>query len=342
MNEISSSIIEIKKQLGKRLLILGHHYQRPEVLQHADIIGDSLELSRQSASRPEAETIIFCGVRFMAETAAILCGDHQIVYISHIDAGCPLANMIDEKEMLSVWETLQSVSQNWVPVVYVNSSVQVKALCGKLDGYVCTSRNAARVIKYLLDNSKKIFFLPDRHLAENTSLDMGLPPSEFAVYNPKLPSGGLSKTDIQKARIVAWSGYCIVHTAFKLEHVEYIRKTMPDAKIVVHPEVPAEVARMCDVRGSTSQIIEYVKNAPTNSTIVIGTELRLVERLANEYKGYLTIKALHQSICANMSKTTEADLLEVLVKRPEQNKIIVPADIAENARKPLARMVSIV
>ena len=342
MNEITSKIGEIKKQMGRRLLILGHHYQRQEVLQHADIIGDSLELARQSATRQEAEIIIFCGVRFMAETSAILCNPHQTVYISHINAGCPLANMIEVEEMRTAWEVLQSVSPDWVPVVYVNSSVEVKALCGRLDGYVCTSRNAGRVIKYLLDNGKKVFFLPDRHLAENTAIDMGILPPEFLVYNRKLSAGGLTKQELKNARIVAWSGYCIVHVAFKVEHVEYIRKTMPDAKIVVHPEVPAEVARLCDVRGSTSQIIEYVRNAPPNSTIVIGTEFRLVERLANEYKGRLVIKALHQSICANMSRTTENDLLEVLSGRPEQNKITVPANIAEDARKPLARMVSIV
>ncbi len=336
MNEIFSQIEAIRREWGSRLLILGHHYQGAAVLKHVDETGDSLELSRKAGGYPEAERIVFCGVRFMAESADILTAPDQHVYMPEPDAGCPMANMADDVAMQAAWNKLEkSGGQGWVPVVYVNSTASVKALCGELGGTTCTSSSADRAFKWAFKQGKRVFFLPDEHLGRNTAHDMGIPDDEVAVYDPK--AKGLPD-NLECARVVVWKGFCIVHTAFTMSHVNHVRDIMPDAKIIVHPESPHDVVRASDAHGSTSQIIKYVESMSAGSTVVIGTEANLVERLAVEHKGRVTVKLLSPSICSNMSKTREESLLELLTKWPDVCRVSVPEETVRNARLALKRM----
>jgi quinolinate synthase len=341
MEAISTQIDEIRRKWGERLLILGHHYQRQSVLQHADEIGDSLELAKKAASHEEAERIMFCGVRFMAETADILSGERQTVYMPFTLAGCPMANMAEAKDMMVARERLGRVGGAWLPVVYVNSTAEIKACCGRLGGSACTSSNAKRVFEWVFSQHKRVFFLPDEHLGWNTAHDMGIADSDVLVYDQKQADGGLSDAEIARARVVVWKGFCLVHTAFTVEHVRKVRAMMPEAKIIVHPETPKEVLRLADAHGSTSQIIKYVESAAPGSTIVIGTENNLVERLADTFKGKLLVKALAPSVCANMARTNEENLLSVLTNWPAANEIHVPPDMAADAHKCLEQMLKL-
>ncbi len=341
MNKESIEIDEIRRQFGKKLLILGHHYQRAAVLQHADELGDSLELSRKAACHPEADRVVFCGVKFMAESADILTGENQTVYMPDMSAGCPMAGMADSSEITGAWSLLQECGGGWLPVVYVNSSAEIKACCGKWGGSTCTSSNAAKVFRWVFSQGKKVFFLPDEHLGANTAHDMGISDNEVLVYDPRKLNGGLELDEISKAKVIVWKGFCLVHTAFKPEHIEAARAKFRDAKIIVHPETPKEVVRMCDAHGSTSQIIKYVESAPAGSTVIIGTELNLVERLAEEQKGRVTVKALVPSVCANMAKTNETNLLDLLRKWPARNEVHVPDSITRDARRALKTMLDL-
>ena len=341
MKEISSEIDEIRKKWGNKLLILGHHYQRSSVLHHADELGDSLELSRKAASHPEAERIVFCGVKFMAESADILTGSNQTVYMPDMSAGCPMASMANSSEITEAWNLLQTNGGGWLPVVYVNSSAEIKACCGRWGGSTCTSSNAAKVFKWVFSQGKKVFFLPDEHLGANTAHDMGIGDDEVLVYDPRKENGGLDFGGLVKAKVIVWKGFCLVHTAFKPEHVMAARTRFPEAKIIVHPETPKEVVRMCDEHGSTSQIIKYVEATSAGSTIIVGTELNLVDRLAAEQNGRVTVKSLVPSVCANMAKTNEANLLDLLKQWPARNEVHVPASIAEDARRALKTMLNL-
>jgi quinolinate synthase len=249
--------------------------------------------------------------------------------------------MADAGEMTRAWEMLERNGGGWLPVVYVNSSAEIKALCGKWGGSTCTSSNASKVFKWVLSQGRRVFFLPDEHLGANTAHDMGIGDDEVAVCNPKKDEGGIPKGSLAKAKVIVWKGFCLVHTAFKPEHVIEARKRFPDAKIIVHPETPKEVVRMCDEHGSTSQIIKYVEAAAVGSTIIIGTELNLVDRLAAEQKGRVTVKALAPSVCANMAKTSEANLLDVLKNWPVRNEVHVPDAVASDARRALETMLSL-
>ena len=338
MNDVAEQIAEIKARMGTRLLILGHHYQREAVLRHADEKGDSLELSRRAAEHPEAEKIVFCGVRFMAESADILTNREQQVYLPEMSAGCPMSDMATAEEMQGAWDIVTSVTDDWVPVVYVNSSAEVKALCGDWGGSTCTSSNAGNVFKWAFDQGKRVLFLPDEHLGANTSCDLGIPDEEVAIWDPRKPLGS---SEIEGARVIVWKGFCLVHVAFTAAHVESVRTHLPEAKIVIHPEAPKDVVRLCDAHGSTSQIIDYVDKAEEGATIVIGTELNLVQRLADEYDGRRIIKALSPSVCANMAKTNEQNLLDVLTEWPENRRVTVPSEIAASSRMALTRMLEL-
>jgi quinolinate synthase len=341
MSEITQQIEEIRKQWGSKLLILGHHYQRVSVLQHADEVGDSLELARKASDHKEAERIVFCGVRFMAETADILSGPDQTVYMPDTSAGCPMASMADAENMMAAWQVLKSVYSNWLPIVYVNSTAEVKACCGRLGGSACTSSNAKKVFERTFQQGKRVFFLPDEHLGANTAHDMHVSDDEVVVYDPRQKGGGIDEDTLAKSRVVVWKGFCLVHTAFTVTHVHEVRKLYPHAKIIVHPETPKEVLRLCDAHGSTSQIIKYVQSAADGSTIVIGTEHNLVERLAAENAGRVTVKALAPSVCANMSRTNEENLLSLLTGWPAANEVHVPKDVAADARKCLEKMLRV-
>jgi len=323
------------------LLILGHHYQRSSVLQHADETGDSLELARKAASRSEAQRIVFCGVRFMAESADILSAPAQTVYMPETLAGCPMARMSTAAQMESALARLARVEDDWIPIVYVNSTAEVKAVCGRHGGSACTSSNAAHVLQWVFDQGKRPLFLPDEHLGANTARDLGIPDELVAVYDPHPTDGGLADADVEQARIVVWKGFCLVHTAFSLEHLNHVREKIPKARIIVHPEVPKEVVRAADAHGSTAQIIRYVELAPAGATIVIGTEQNLVERLAEQHQNRLTVLALAPSICANMARTNEGNLLALLRGWDAARRIAVPSSVAEEARGCLERMLSL-
>lgn len=334
-------IEDIRKEWGRRLLILGHYYQRDVVLRHADVRGDSLELARNAASRGEAERIVLCGVRFMAESAAILAAPGQKVYLPAAEAGCPMADMADAEDAEAAMSSLGRTGIGWLPVVYVNSSAEVKAWCGRNGGSTCTSSNARRVMEWALKQGRKVLFLPDEHLGWNTAHDMGIPDARVRVYDSVRENGGLSVADVRDAEVVVWKGYCLIHTRFTVAQVQAVRKAIPDARIIVHPETPREVVRMADAHGSTSQIIKFVEAAPAGSTVVVGTEVNLVERLAAEQAGRVTVKALSQSVCANMAKTNEAALLKVLDSWPDKSRVVVPDETAAYARAALDRMLAV-
>lgn len=340
MNDLALEIEALRREWGPKVLILGHHYQRPEVLRHADVRGDSLELARRAAESA-AERILFCGVRFMAESADILTSPAQQVFLSEASAGCPMAEMADARSAERAWGRLLRVDKAWTPVVYVNSTAEVKAFCGRNGGSACTSSNCARVLGHYLDQGRRIFFLPDEHLATNTAHDLGLPDDDVGLYDPTLSDGGLDDAALAKLRIVVWKGYCHVHTTFSLQQVRAVRENMPEARIIVHPESPKAVVRAADAHGSTAQIIRYVEQAPAGSTIVIGTERQLVMRLADEQKGRVRVLALLSSSCPNMARTTEAAVLDVLKAWPASTRVSVPADTVADARLCLERMLAL-
>jgi quinolinate synthase len=339
----SASIEAMRKQWGNKLLILGHYYQQDEVLQHADVTGDSLELARRAAAEREAERIVF--------SADILRGPHQASYMPDIHAGCPMADMAPLREVQQVWQELQAVATGmpspersaqagWIPIVYVNSSAAVKAFCGEHGGSTCTSSNAGKVFQWVLGQGKRILFIPDEHLGANTARDLGLPDEAVAVYDPGKKWGGVGVDGIARARVLVWKGYCHVHT-FTVDDITSARRRYPGARIIVHPETPAAAARLADAHGSTSQIIKYVAAAPAGTTVVIGTEFHMVDRLARQHRGRLTIVPLRQSVCRNMILTTEAKLLALLEQWPEEQIVRVPEPLRVNARKALERMLEV-
>lgn len=340
--EAGRQIEAIRQSWGRRLIVLGHHYQRPAVLSHADAIGDSLELSRQAAAYPDAERIVFCGVRFMAETADILSGPAQTVYMPETLAGCPMADMASLAQVEAAWTDVTSrAGVDWLPVVYVNSSAEIKAFCGRHGGSTCTSSNAARVLTWAFGQGRRVLFLPDEHLGANTARDLGLADAEVGVYDPRCDGGGLDDPALRRARLLVWKGFCIVHAAFTVEQIAALRRSHPAARIIVHPETPKEVVALADAHGSTSQIIRYVEDAPDGATIVVGTELNLVQRLAETWRGRKTVLSLRPSVCANMAKTNEQNLLALLERWPASHEIHVPPDVATEARRSLERMLAL-
>lgn len=340
MPDSCHEIDAIRREWGPRLLILGHYYQDDSVLRHADVHGDSLELSRQAAAST-AERIVFCGVHFMAESADILTSAKQTVYMPEAGAGCPMADMADITQVERVWAQIRRHGDNWLPVVYVNSSARVKAFCGRVGGSACTSSNAPRVVKWVLDQGKRPFFLPDRHLGENTAHDHGLNDAEVAVYDFRQPDGGLTPEAIRTCRMLVWGGFCPIHAIFSADRIRQIREEHPQAKIIVHPEAPKEVVRLSDAHGSTSQIMRYVEAAPPGTHIYIGTESHLVRRLASQYRSRVTVDVLRTSVCPNMARTNEQNLLKVLKDWPDRNLVRVPAAVASEARLCLDRMLSL-
>lgn len=340
MTDTTHTIERIRTEWGTRLLILGHHYQSPAVLAHADVTGDSLELARKAAAS-QAERIVFCGVHFMAESADILTTPAQQVFMPETGAGCPMATMADDYQVEKAWSFLKRHGDDWLPVVYVNSTARIKAFCGRTGGSACTSSNAPRIFKWALDQGKKIFFLPDIHLGLNSAHDLGIPDEQTAIYEYQKPDGGLTPEALQDVRVLVWGGYCPIHVNFTVADVQDARRNWPGAKIIVHPETPKEIVRMVDAHGSTAQIIQYVQAAPDGSTIVIGTESQLVKRLAEVHKNRLTIKMLKGSFCPNMAKTNEQNLLRILRDWPDRNQVKVPSALIPDAKLCLERMLAL-
>ena len=336
----AEQISQIKRKWKDKLCILVHYYQRDEIIRHADFTGDSLELAKKAAAAKGAEKIVFCGVHFMAESADILADAHQTVYMPDPNAGCPMADMAPLREAAKAWDDISTISTDWLPVAYVNSSAALKAFCGEHGGATCTSSNAAKVFNFFLQQNKKILFLPDEHLGANTARNLGLPDEATAVFDPGKPFGGISPGQIKRARILLWKGYCHVHM-FSTEDVAKARAEHPGAKIIVHPETPKNVLRLTDAHGSTSQIVKYVEEAKAGETIIIGTEVNLVKRLAALHQGRIAVYSLRPSACRNMALTTEGKLRALLETWPKENEIHVEPKLKANAALALKRMLEI-
>nr|WP_145484962.1 MULTISPECIES: quinolinate synthase NadA [Streptomyces] len=275
-----------KEKLGDKVFVLGHHYQRDEVIQFADVTGDSFKLARDAAARPEAEYIVFCGVHFMAESADILTSADQKVVLPDLAAGCSMADMATAEQVAECWDVLTEagISEQVVPVSYMNSSADIKAFTGKHGGTICTSSNAKRALDWAFEQGEKVLFLPDQHLGRNTAVrDMGMSLEDCVVYNPHKPNGGLTADELRSAKMILWRGHCSVHGRFSLDSVNDVRARIPGVNVLVHPECRHEVVAAADHVGSTEYIIKALEAAPAGSKWAIGTELNLVRRLANRF-----------------------------------------------------------
>ncbi len=349
---LAGRIVEAKRALGSRLVILGHHYQRDDVIEHADVIGDSYKLARLGAERTEAEYVVFAGVHFMAESADILRAPHQTVILPDLNAGCSMADMAPTDDVLDAGAALERLGVTDVtPVTYMNSTADIKAFCGERGGAVCTSSNARAVFEWAFRQrgpdgpGPKIFFLPDEHLGKNTAAAMGIPESEIVVWDPMRPQGGLTEEAIRSARVIVWKGCCSVHTKFQLRHVAERRAEDPGVKIIVHPEVPREVAAEADVVGSTETIIRTLREAPAGSRWAVGTEYNLVNRLARQMPDKkIAILSKDFCICATMYRISPQNLLwalERLVAGEVVNAIRVPEPTRTWAKLALDRMLQV-
>ncbi|HEX9316148.1 MAG TPA: quinolinate synthase NadA, partial [Actinomycetota bacterium] len=343
-DDLAARIEAAKAALGDRLFILGHHYQRDEVMRWADARGDSFGLSRLAAANDKASYIVFCGVHFMAESADILTADHQQVVLPDLNAGCSMADMADLDAVEEAWEALGGVTDvgRVVPVTYMNSSAALKAFVGRNGGAVCTSSNARAVIRWALEKGDKLLFFPDQHLGRNTAYDLGYGAGDMRVWDPKREFGGLDERDAKEATFLLWKGHCSVHQRFRVEHVEAARAEHPGVIVVVHPECAHEVVELADQVGSTDFIIKAVDAAPAGSTLAVGTEIHLVHRLAAEHPDK-TVFSLDPLICpcSTMFRIDAAHLawvLENLVESRIVNQITVDADTTQWARVALQRM----
>lgn len=335
-------IKEIKEKLGKELVILTHHYQRKDIVDLGDYQGDSFALSQKAASDKHAKYIVFCGVHFMAESAAILAQKDQTVQIPDMNAGCWMADMADAVMVDRAWKDVTAITgeDSVTPLVYMNSDAYIKAHCGQNQGAVCTSSNAPKAFEWAFERREKIFFFPDEHLGRNTGNKLGIPAEQMIVWDPDKPLGGNTEDQIKQAKVYLWKGYCLVHTRFKTEEIDAVQKKHPDAAIVVHPECTQEVVNIADAVGSTSFIVNYVKEAPKGASIAIGTEINLIKRLAIEYpdKHIFPIK---DSFCPNMFKINLDNLLETLENIGKSNIVTVDEDIKADAVVALENMLSL-
>ena len=337
-----------RASLGDRALILGHHYQRDEVIAFADITGDSFKLAQSAADSPNVEYIIFCGVHFMAESADILTSSRQKVILPDLAAGCSMADMATATQVNECWKVLKEMglADSTIPVTYMNSSAAIKSFTGENGGTVCTSSNAKRAMTWALEQGEKILFLPDQHLGRNTAvLGLGLNLEDCVLWNPWKPMGGLTEAEIRSAKIILWRGHCSVHGRFSIESVNEVRSRIPGVKVLVHPECQHEVVSVADVVGSTEMIIKTIEAAPPGSKWAIGTELNLVSRLAKKHTDK-TIVFLDKAVCycSTMNRIDLPHLvwvMESLVNNHVVNQIQVPAEVAKYSRIALERMLAL-
>lgn len=344
--ELDRRLREAKRELGDRVVILGHHYQRDDVIRHADVTGDSFKLAQTAAQRPEAEYIVFCGVHFMAESADVLSGAHQQVILPDLAAGCSMADMAGIEQVETAWEQLRELGlESLMPITYMNSAASIKAFCGREGGVVCTSSNAVPLFDWALKQREKLFFFPDEHLGRNTGVKFGIPLDQMAVWDPRLELGGNTPEQLQAARLILWKGFCSVHGRFQARHVDDRRAEYPGIKILVHPECRYEVVAKSDLDGSTENIIKTIREAPSGSKWAIGTELNLVNRLANDHPDkFITLLAPDLCMCATMFRIAPENLLwslENLVAGNVVNRITVDDETAHWARIALDRMLAI-
>ena len=337
-----------RAELGDRAFVLGHHYQRDEVIRFADVTGDSFKLARDAAARPEAEFVIFCGVHFMAESADILTSDAQRVILPDLAAGCSMADMASFDQVEECWETLEDLglADVVVPVTYMNSSADIKAFTGRHGGTVCTSSNARRALAWALDKGSKVLFLPDQHLGRNTAvLELGLSLDDCVVWDPRKPDGGLTPEELRRATMILWRGHCSVHGRFTLADVTDVRRRVPGVNVLVHPECVHEVVTAADQVGSTEKIISVIEKAPAGSAWAIGTELNLVQRLAQTYQDK-TIVFLDRTVCycSTMNRIDLPHLvwaMESLLAGQIVNQVTVEPQTAAQARAALDQMLAL-
>ena len=337
-----------KAALGSRAMILGHHYQRDEVINFADIRGDSFKLAQAAADNSTAEFIFFCGVHFMAESADILTSANQKVILPDLAAGCSMADMATASQVDTAWQVLTKlgVAGKTIPITYMNSSAAIKAFTGKNNGAVCTSSNAARAMKWAFEKGEKVLFLPDQHLGRNTAvLSLGLKLADCVLWNPWKPNGGLSDDQIKNAKVILWRGHCSVHGRFTVENIKDVKSRLPGVKVLVHPECQHDVVSNADVIGSTEMIIKTVKDSPAGTKWAVGTELNLVQRLANENPDKEVV-FLDKSVCycSTMNRIDLPHLvwaMESLVAGQVVNQITVASEVAKYAKVALDRMLAL-
>ena len=337
-----------RSALGSKAMVLGHHYQRDEVIAFADIRGDSFKLAQAAADNADAEFIFFCGVHFMAESADILTTPNQKVILPDLSAGCSMADMATASQVNECWQVLGKLGMaaKTIPITYMNSSAAIKAFTGKNNGAVCTSSNAARAMKWAFENGEKILFLPDQHLGRNTAvLSLGLTLDDCVLWNPWKPNGGLTDDQIKNSKVILWRGHCSVHGRFSIQNINDVRKQVPGIKVLVHPECQHEVVSNADVVGSTEMIIKTVKESAPGSKWAIGTELNLVSRLANENLDKQVL-FLDKTVCycSTMNRIDLPHLvwaMESLVGGRLVNQIKVEAEIAKYAKVALERMLAL-
>jgi quinolinate synthase len=353
-DEMDTRIAAAKARLGRRLVILGHHYQRDEVIKFADYTGDSFKLARQVSAHPDAEFIVFCGVHFMAESADVLSGEHQQVILPDLAAGCSMSDMAEPDQLEQCWSDLEQMGllksgaglQPCVPVTYINSAAAIKAFCGERGGVVCTSSNAAATLKWAWERGERILFLPDQHLGRNTAYKLGIPLDDMVVWDPNEIWGGLVPDAVSRARIILWKGHCSVHARFTVRQIENVRAQHPGVRVIVHPEVPWDVVQAADDSGSTEYIIKTVSESPVGSIWAVGTEIHLVNRLASQMQPDRTVMSLEPfgCLCSTMFRVSPNHLLwvlEGLLDGQVNNRIVVPANQKHWTRVALDRMLSI-
>ena len=346
-DEMHERIELARKELGKRVVILGHHYQRDDVIRHADLTGDSYQLSVM-ASQTDAEYIVFCGVHFMAESADILGKDSQRVILPDLGAGCSMADMATVEQVEDAWEQLRDIGvleSKVAPITYMNSSAAIKAFCGRNEGVVCTSSNAVPLFEVYLKEFDKMFFFPDQHLGRNTGAKFGIPAEQMVLWNPHEELGGNTEEDLHNAKLILWRGHCSVHGRFKPWHVDQIRKQVPGIQILVHPECVREVVDISDLNGSTSFIIKTVENAPSGSKWAIGTEVNLVNRLQQRFPDKeIHLLAPDLCMCATMYRIAPQNLawaMENLLDGNVVNQIVVDDETKHFANIALERMINL-
>ena len=358
-DELDRRILAARRRLGDRLVILGHHYQRDEIIKYADARGDSFKLAEFAAGRPEADYIVFCGVHFMAESADILSAPHQQVILPNPAAGCSMADMANIAEVEECWNALDELFADeigeseerelgWqpvIPVTYMNSAADLKAFCGRNGGIVCTSSNAEQVLRWAFARGRRVLFFPDEHLGRNTALKMGIPDEEIAVWNQRLDFGGITDDErLRRARVILWKGWCSTHQRFSPEQIAEARRRFPGVRVVVHPECSHETVEAADLYGSTEYIVKVIDEAPAGTIWAVGTEINLVKRLAKEHPDQ-TIFCLDPIVCpcSTMYRIHPAYLawvLEELAEGHVVNQVSVDAETAQWAKVALERMLA--
>jgi len=351
-DELTARIVRAKQALGDKLVILGHHYQRDEIIAHADLRGDSFKLSQQAAARTNADYIVFCGVHFMAESADVLAQPHQTVILPNMAAGCSMADMADADDVLDCWDELTEILGAGsgarvpvLPVTYLNSAAALKGFCGKNGGIVCTSSNAERVLRWAFERGERVLFFPDQHLGRNTGYKMGIPLDQMTVWDPNQPLGGNTEQQLRNSHIILWKGHCSVHKRFTVAQIEKARREFPGINVIVHPECELEVVQAADESGSTEFILDRIAKAPAGSRWAVGTEISMVHRLGTQHPDKL-IFCLDPIVCpcSTMYRIHPAYLawvLDNLVEGQVVNRIRVEPEVKKWAKVSLERMLAL-